>query len=259
MIERRVRFTVDGSPPQVGRLIDGEVQTLGATGLSGESAPARHPLDAVRLLAPCEPGKVIGVAANYRDHAAEMGRPVPTTPRIFLKAQSAVVGPGDPIVIPPRTVRVDHEAELGVVIGRRCHRVRPEDALEVILGFTAVNDVTARDFQRADGIFGRGKGFDTFCPVGPCIAVGLDPRDLAVRTRVNGALRQDGRTSDMVFDVPTLIAFISDIMTLMPGDLIATGTPAGVGPIQPGDLVEIEVEGVGVLSNPVCARDDREG
>ena len=177
--------------------------------------------------------------------------------KIFLKPSTAIVGPNEPILLPPGAERVDHEVELGVVIGRRASRVSRAEALDCVAGYTVVNDVTARDFQRADGVFARAKGFDSFCPVGPCLVTGLDPRDLGVWARVNGEVRQSGRTSDLIFDVATLIEFVSGVMTLLPGDLIATGTPEGVGPLAHGDLVEVEVEGIGVLRNPVFDREDR--
>ena len=204
-----------------------------------------------------KPTKIIGIGSNYRRHIEEMGRTVPSVPKVFLKPPSALIGPGDAIEIPPGTERVDHEAELGVVIGRQMSRVRAVDALEYVQGYTAVNDVTARDFQRADGVFTRAKGFDTFCPVGPRIVSDLDPSDLHVRCWVDGELRQDGRTSDMIFDVATLLSFVSHIMVLEPGDLITTGTPMGVGPIVPGQTVSVEVEGIGRIDNPVVARSDR--
>lgn len=210
-----------------------------------------------RLLAPVEPGKIIGIGSNYRDHAAEMDRPVPAEPKIFLKAPSSLVGPDERIEIPPRTTRVDHEAELGIVIGRRCRRVSEADALDHVFGYTCVNDVTARDFQKADGVFARAKGFDTFCPVGPAVVTGVDARALRVRCLVNDQVRQDGTTADMVFGIAALVAYVSQVMTLEPGDLIATGTPAGVGPLVAGDRVVIEVEGIGSLANPVVDRDDR--
>ena len=200
------------------------------------------------------PSKVVCVAANYRDHAAEMGRPVPTSPRLFLKPTTALVGPGEPIPLPAGSARVDHEAELAVVVGRPLRDATPGEALAGVLGYTCLNDVTARDWQRADGIFGRAKGADGFCPVGPVLAAGLDPGDLRVRCRVDGELRQDGTTADMVFPVAELLAFISRVMTLRPGDIVATGTPAGVGPLRPGQVVEVEIEGIGVLRNPVVAR-----
>ena len=199
------------------------------------------------------PTKIIGIGSNYRRHALEMGKPIPTVPKIFLVAPSAQIGHGDAIEIPPGTERVDHEAELAVVIGRRCRQVSRSEALDFVLGYTVANDVTARDFQRSDKVFGRAKGFDTFMPTGSDL-VQCDPSDLRVRAWVNGELRQDGRTADMVFDVPELIHFVSHVMTLMPGDIISTGTPSGVGPLVPGDEVTVEVEGIAPLTNPVRAR-----
>ena len=203
------------------------------------------------------PSKIIGVGSNYRAHIAEMGRPVPQRPKIFLMPPSALIQSGEAIVIPPHTMRVDHEAELGVVIGRTMHRVAVAEALGYVAGYTAVNDVTARDFQREDGVFSRAKGFDTFCPVGPCVAADIDPFNTRVRCFVDGELRQDGNTSDMIFDVPTLLSFISHVMTLNPGDLISTGTPMGVGPLSVGQTVVVQIEGIGRLENPVIGRSDR--
>jgi 2-keto-4-pentenoate hydratase/2-oxohepta-3-ene-1,7-dioic acid hydratase in catechol pathway len=207
-------------------------------------------LEEARLLAPVEPSKVVCVGRNYREHAAELGNPMPTEPLLFLKAPSAIVGHGDTIELPSQSERVEHEGELAVVIGRRCRAVA-EDPLSYVLGYTCVNDVTARDLQRRDVQFTRAKSFDTFCPVGPYVVTGLDPADLRVETRVNGEVRQSGRTSAMAFPVPFLIRYISSVMTLNPGDLIATGTPAGVGPLTDGETVEVEVEGVGMLRNYV--------
>ena len=204
-----------------------------------------------------KPTKIIGIASNYRKHIAEMGRPVPAVPKMFLMPPSALIGPGDPIVLPEGIGRVDHEAELGVVIGRRMSRVSPEDALDFVAGYTAVNDVSAREFQRKDGVFSRAKGIDTFCPAGPAVVTDIDPFNTRVRCWVDGELRQDGNTSDLLFDVPTLLSFISNFRTLEPGDLIATGTPMGVGPIVPGQTVVVEVDGVGRLENPVVARPER--
>jgi len=203
------------------------------------------------------PTKIVGIGSNYRRHIEEMGHDLPRVPKIFLMAPSALIGPGDAIEIPPGTEQVDHEAELGVVIGRQMCRVPAAEALDYVAGYTCVNDVTARDFQRSDGVFARAKGFDTFCPVGPRVVADLDPGDLRVRAWVDGELRQDGRTSDMIFDVPTLLAFVSSVMTLEPGDLLSTGTPMGVGPLHPGCTVTVEVEGIGRLENPVIARADR--
>lgn len=207
-----------------------------------------------RLLAPVEPSKIVCVGRNYAAHAAELGNEVPKEPLIFLKPPSAIVGPGEPIVLTPYSQRVEHEGELALVMGRRCSRLKDEeDALSYLAGYTCLNDVTARDVQKNDVQFTRGKGFDTFCPVGPHIETQLDPADVLVELRVNGALRQTGRTSLMIYPVAFLVRWISRMMTLMPGDVIATGTPAGVGPLVAGDLVEVSVDGVGVLSNPVHA------
>jgi 2-keto-4-pentenoate hydratase/2-oxohepta-3-ene-1,7-dioic acid hydratase in catechol pathway len=200
------------------------------------------------------PSKIVCVGRNYAAHAREMGNDVPVTPMLFLKPPSAVVGLGDAIVLPPQSAQVEHEAEIGVVIGRRIRRVSPEEAVASIRGFTCANDVTARDLQKTDGQWGRAKGFDSFCPVGPVVAEGLDWRTLEVIGRVNGEERQRGKASDMHFSIPVLVSFISQAMTLEPGDLILTGTPAGVGPLRPGDVAEVEIPGVGVLRNPVRAQ-----
>jgi 2-keto-4-pentenoate hydratase/2-oxohepta-3-ene-1,7-dioic acid hydratase in catechol pathway len=210
-----------------------------------------------RLLAPVEPTKIVCIGTNYRDHGKEMGKEIPVRPKIFLKPPSAIVGPGEAIEIPPLTTRVDHEAELGVVIGQRCSRVSAADAMAYVFGHTAVNDVTARDFQKEDGVFARAKGFDSFCPVGPAVVTGLDAAAVRLGCTVDGEVRQEGTTADMVFDVATLIAFISNVMTLEPGDLISTGTPAGVGPLRAGQTVRVWVEGIGALENPVVDRADR--
>jgi len=210
------------------------------------------PLAEVRLLAPVTPSKIVCVGRNYREHAAELGNKMPEEPLLFLKAPSSVIGDGEAIELPPESERVEHEGELGVVIGRRARHISAdEDALSYVLGFTCVNDVTARDLQRKDVQFTRSKSFDTFCPVGPVIVTDINPLDLQVATRLNGELKQQGRTSNMAFPVPFLVRYISNIMTLLPGDLIATGTPAGVSPMRHGDTVEVEVEGIGVLRNQV--------
>lgn len=197
------------------------------------------------------PSKIVAVGVNYRAHAEEMGRSLPAEPLIFLKAPSALIGPNQPIALPAGFERIDFEAELAVVIGTRVRAVEPEEALAAVLGFTCLNDVSVRDLQKRDGQWARAKGFDSFCPVGPRVVVGLDPSDLRVSCRVNGELQQDSRTSDMIFSVPEIISFISKVMTLEPGDLISTGTPSGVGPLAPGDRVGVEIEGIGVLENPV--------
>jgi 2-keto-4-pentenoate hydratase/2-oxohepta-3-ene-1,7-dioic acid hydratase in catechol pathway len=214
---------------------------------SGDEAP----LDDVRLLAPVLPSKVVAVARNYPEHAQEMGNPVPETPMLFFKPATAVIGPEDAIPVPDDAGRVDHEAELAVVIGRLTRKIDEEDALRSVLGYTCANDVTSRDWQRADGQWARAKGSDGFCPLGPWIETELDPADIEVASRVNGEARQSGRTSEMSFSPAALIAFVSRTITLLPGDVLLTGTPPGVGPIRPGDRVEVEVEGVGILANTV--------
>lgn len=214
------------------------------------------PAEAAIWRAPCVPSKIVAVGRNYIAHAREQNADVPPEPLIFLKPPSAVIGPGEPIRLPPQSQQVEHEAELAVVIGRRGQRIPEERAWEYILGVTCGNDVTARDLQRRDGQWTRSKGFDTFCPLGPWIVTHLSPEeiaDLEILCRVNGEVRQRGRAREMVFPIPALIAYISSIMTLEPGDVILTGTPAGVGPLRPGDWVEVEIPGVGLLGNPVVA------
>ena len=211
------------------------------------------PFDRAHLLAPVFPTKVVGVGRNYADHAAERGVEVPAEPVIFLKPATAVIGPEAPVVLPPEAEEVHHEAELAVVVGRVAHRVAAEDAGAFILGYTAANDVSARDLQKRDGQWGRAKGFDTFCPLGPAIETEVDPGDLAISCSVNGEIRQHATTADMVFGVAELFAFISRVMTLLPGDVILTGTPAGTGPLRPGDRMEVAIERIGALRNPVVA------
>jgi 2-keto-4-pentenoate hydratase/2-oxohepta-3-ene-1,7-dioic acid hydratase in catechol pathway len=242
--------------PRFGIIEDGSVRALlgdlSAENLSVAEADAVARLEDLRMLPPVEPSKIVCVGRNYSEHAAELGNAMPTEPLLFLKAPSAIIGDGDSIVLPAQSERVEHEGELAVVIGRACRNVSEnEDPLSYVLGYTCLNDVTARDLQRKDVQFTRAKSFDTFCPVGPHIVTGLDPLDLRVETRVNGEVRQSGRTSLMAFPVPFLIRYISNVMTLNPGDLIATGTPAGVGPLSEGDTVEVSVEGVGTLRNKV--------
>ncbi len=209
----------------------------------------------VRLLAPVLPrSKVIGIGKNYAKHAAEMGGDVPAEPLMFLKPNTSVIGPNDVIRLPAQSEEVHYEGELAVVIGRICRDVPAEKAKDVIHGYTVANDVTARDLQRRDGQFTRAKGFDTFCPLGPWIETELDPSNLQVQTYLNGDLVQDGNTSDLVFDIPTLVAHVSSVMTLLPGDVILTGTPEGVGPLNADDEIEIMVSGIGALTNKVAAR-----
>jgi 2-keto-4-pentenoate hydratase/2-oxohepta-3-ene-1,7-dioic acid hydratase in catechol pathway len=200
------------------------------------------------------PGKIVGIGLNYRAHAIEMGRGIPDEPLMFLKPRSAMIAHGEPIERPGGYARVDYEAELGVVIGQRARRVPRDQALSVVMGLVCVNDVTVRDLQKKDVQYTRAKGFDTFSPIGPRIVAGLDPSNLAIKTRVNGVIKQDSTTADLIFDVASLIAFVSAHMTLEPGDVISTGTPSGVGNLDPGDVVEIEIEGIGILRNPVIAR-----
>jgi len=209
------------------------------------------PVAGLPLLTPCEPSKIIGVGKNYRAHAKEMHGDLPDEPLLFLKPPSASLASGLPIVRPRGYQRVDYEGELGVVIGRRGQRIKAEDALAHVFGYTCFNDVSVRDLQKKDVQFTRAKGFDTFAPFGPCIVTDLDPAKLRLTTRLNGEIKQDAPVSDMVFDVATLIAFISRVMTLVPGDLIATGTPAGVGNLRSGDVVDIEIPEIGCLHNPV--------
>lgn len=214
---------------------------------------AARPVSQLKLLAPVTPSKIVCIGRNYHDHAAELGNEVPKEPLLFLKAPSSVIGPEAAIRLPAVSQRVDFEGELGVVIARTCHKLKAdEDVRSYIRGYTIVNDVTARDLQKSDGQWSRSKGFDTFCPVGPFVVEDIDPsKGVAVTTRLNGEAKQNGSTSNLIFDVATLLRYISAAMTLNPGDLIPTGTPAGVGPMQPGDTIEVEIEGIGVLRNPV--------
>jgi 2-keto-4-pentenoate hydratase/2-oxohepta-3-ene-1,7-dioic acid hydratase in catechol pathway len=206
---------------------------------------------------PVKPGKIVCVGRNYLEHARETGNEVPPEPLLFFKPTTALLASGDAIRLPSVSQQVEHEAEIGVIVGRRLRHATLEEAERSVGGITCVNDVTCRDLQRKDGQWARAKGFDTFCPVGPRVAPGLDWRTAEVRCRVNGVERQHGRASDMHFPIPFLLAYISGIMTLEPGDLIATGTPAGVGPLTEGDVVEVEIPGVGILSNPVKADGQR--
>ncbi len=212
---------------------------------------ATLPLSSVTLLAPVVPSKIICVGRNFVDHAREQGVDVPEIPLLFLKPPSAVIGPGAAIELPPQSQLVEHEAELAIVIGREGRWIKMEEASRHILGYTVANDVTARDLQRRDGQWTRGKGFDTFCPLGPWVETDLDPADALISCRVDGEIRQMASTRDMVFTVPQLIAFISSIMRLMPGDVILSGTPAGIGPLEAGNTVDVSIEGIGSLKNPV--------
>ncbi|MBK5250498.1 MAG: fumarylacetoacetate hydrolase family protein [Actinomycetales bacterium] len=253
---RIARFTTGDDPRYA--VVDGDdLEVLSGDPLYTPLNPTgqRVPLESARLLAPIIPrSKIVGIGRNYAAHAAELGNEVPERPIVFLKPNTSVIGPDDPIVLPSYSRDVHHEAELAVVISRLCKDVPPERAKDVILGYTAANDVTARDVQKEDATWTRGKSFDTSCPLGPFLVMDLDISDLRVQARVDGDLRQDGSTAQMIYSVPDLIAYVSSIFTLLPGDVILTGTPAGVGPIEEGQRVEVEVEGIGVLGNPVVRR-----
>ncbi|MFI5733871.1 fumarylacetoacetate hydrolase family protein [Kribbella sp. NPDC051587] len=261
---RIARFSVDDEPKY------GIVETDDPEGLVGtvallDSDPLYRPVQLtgetlpladVRLLAPVIPrSKVVCVGRNYAAHAAELGNEVPPEPMIFLKPNTSVVGPLDGIVYPEQTNDLQFEGELAIVIGRICRDLPKERAEEVIFGYTIANDVTARDLQKTDGQWARAKGYDTFCPLGPWIQTDLDVADLRVTTTLNGETKQDGRTSQFIFDIPTVLAYITSFTTLLPGDVVLTGTPAGVGPMLPGDSVSVTVEGLGTLTNRVIVRD----
>ena len=261
---RFVRFSV-GDNPQYG-VVEGDpgaevISLIGGDPLytTVQFTGMRVPLAEVRVLAPVLPrSKVLAVGRNYAEHAAEMGEEVPAEPLVFLKPNTSVIGPGEPIRLPPQSSEVHFEGELAVIIKRLCKDVPVERADEVILGYTIANDVTARDLQKKDGQWSRAKGFDSFCPLGPWIETDLDPQRFAdgvrVQTHLNGDLVQDGSTKDLIFDIPTLVAHITSVMTLLPGDVILTGTPDGIGPMQPGDEVEVSIEGLGTLTNTVVRR-----
>lgn len=216
-------------------------------------AEARTPLEKVRLIAPILPGKIIGVGWNYVDHAKEFDRPLPEVPTVFLKPVSAVIGTGEGVVLPPIAAQVEHESELAIVIGRRAKNVLAETAKSYIFGYTIGNDITARDLQKKDDTWARAKGFDTFCPLGPWIETEFEPADAMISCSVNSNLRQMASTRDMIFPVNSLIAYISSIMTLEPGDVILTGTPAGPAKLESGDIIEASIEGIGRLVNPVVS------
>ena len=231
----------------------GEWHELEGDPFGAYRAGPRIEREAARALAPVQPSKIVAVGLNYRDHAREMGKPLPDEPLIFLKPPSAVIGPGAAIVVPPGAGRVDYEAELGIVIGRTARRDPAARAGEHVLGLTCLNDVTARELQARDVQYTRAKGFDTFAPIGPAVAVGLDGRALDVESYVNGERRQASNTRELIFPLDRLVEFVSGVMTLEPGDVIATGTPSGVGPLAPGDRVTVRIEGIGELTNQVVA------
>jgi 2-keto-4-pentenoate hydratase/2-oxohepta-3-ene-1,7-dioic acid hydratase in catechol pathway len=251
---RIVRFQEKNKTPKYGWILDdmvGEIQ--GNLFETYKRKEAQTPLKEVNLLPPSQPTKIVCVGRNYIDHAKELGNEVPKMPLIFMKPPSAIIGDGDSIILPPQSGQVEHEAELVVVIGKRGKNIIAEEAGDFIFGYTIGNDVTARDLQRSDELWTRAKGFDTFCSFGPWIDTEFDPSDAVVTCRVNGQMRQMASTRDMVFNVGVLIAYVSSIMTLEPGDLLFTGTPAGVDRLEDGDVVDVEIEGLGKLSNPVTA------
>lgn len=250
---RIVRYEMgDGKKPKYGWLLGDKVGDIGGNVFGRfRRMEAETPLADVKLLAPTQPGKIVCVGRNYIEHAKELGNEVPKVPLIFLKPPSSIINPNDTILLPPQSTQVEHEGELVAVIGKRGRHIMAGNAKKHILGYTIGNDVTARDFQRTDDQWTRAKGFDTFCPFGPWIDTDFDPADSVVTCRVNGQMRQMASTRDMVFNVGTLISYISSVMTLEPGDLIFTGTPAGVGELKNGDEVVVEIEGLGVLKNPV--------
>jgi 2-keto-4-pentenoate hydratase/2-oxohepta-3-ene-1,7-dioic acid hydratase in catechol pathway len=251
------RFTTAQSPTPRFGIIDADTILPLANGETIESFPSPRtdapvPATEANLIAPVAPSKIICVGRNYQDHAAELGNPMPAEPLLFLKAPSSIIGHSQTIVLPAESSNVQHEGELGIVIGRTAHHIRDkEDALSYVLGYTCVNDVTARDLQKRDVQFTRAKSFDTFCPVGPVIVTDINPDDVEVTARVNGEVRQHGHTSNMAFSVAHIIRYISRIMTLLPGDLISTGTPSGVSTLRVGDVAEVEVSGIGILRNEV--------
>ena len=249
---RIIRFQHEEGQPKYGWLTEGKVGDIqGDIFGSYKRREAKTPLSEVSLLPPSQPTKILCVGRNYVDHAKELGNEVPQIPLIFMKPPSAIIGDGDSIILPPQSQQVEHEGELVAVIGKRGKNILAENASEHVLGYTIGNDVTARDLQRADNQWTRAKGFDTFCSFGPWIDTEFDPSDAVVTSRVNGQMRQMASTRDMIFTVRVLIAYISSVMTLEPGDLIFTGTPAGVGALEAGDVVDVEIEGLGKLSNPV--------
>ncbi|HEY0840501.1 MAG TPA: fumarylacetoacetate hydrolase family protein [Vulgatibacter sp.] len=251
---RIIRFDDEGTPRYGRAYGDGEVQVLSSAPWHGGTPVGKVlALEGLRLLAPSEPTKVVCAGRNYAAHARELGNELPKEPLVFIKPASSVVGPGDAIRLPPQSADVQHEAELALVIGKRCRGVSEHEAKEYVAGFTCLNDVTARDIQRAEGHFTRSKSFDSFCPIGPWIVEGWDDEPRAVRCRVGDELRQDGNTRAMIFRPAALVAFVSSVMTLEPGDVIATGTPAGVARIEAGQTVAVEIERIGTLSNPVVA------
>jgi 2-keto-4-pentenoate hydratase/2-oxohepta-3-ene-1,7-dioic acid hydratase in catechol pathway len=252
---RIVRYQIKKEAPRYGWVLENKVGAIEGD-IYGDyrRLEAEVPLADVKLFAPVQPSKILCIGRNYVEHAKEHNVEVPKVPLIFMKPPSSIINPGETIILPPQSQQVEHEAELVVVIGKRGRQVTPEQAQAYIYGYTVGNDVTARDLQKTDGQWTRAKGFDTFCPFGPWVDTDFDPADAVITCKVSGRPRQMASTRDMVFNVGQLIAFITSVMTLEPGDLIFTGTPAGVGPLKPGDTVDVEIEGLGKLSNPVAAQ-----
>jgi 2-keto-4-pentenoate hydratase/2-oxohepta-3-ene-1,7-dioic acid hydratase in catechol pathway len=251
---RLIRYQTKKEPIQYGWVSGDKVGKIDGSPFGEfKRLEATLPLDSVQLYSPVLPGKIICVGRNYAEHVKETKAEIPTTPLLFLKPPSSVIGPTQTIFLPPQSQQVDHEAELAVVIGKRGRWIQPTDASDFIFGYTVGNDVTARDLQRRDGQWTRSKGFDTFCPLGPWIETEFDPTDTLITCHVNGELRQMASTRDMIFHVDQIIAFASSIMTLEPGDVIMTGTPAGISPLNPGDIVEVTIDGLGKLRNTVAA------
>ncbi len=255
---RIVRYQTAEEQPHYGWILDDKVGEIEGS-LFGQyrRAEAELYLSDVKLLPPVQPSKIICVGRNYVAHAQEHDAEVPDLPLLFLKPPSSIIGPGETVYLPPQSNQIEHEAELALVIGKRARWLTTDNALDYVLGYTVANDVTARDLQRRDGQWTRGKGFDTFCPVGPWIDTDFDVTDALISCHVNDELRQMASTRDMVFSVRQLLTYASSVMTLEPGDLILTGTPAGVGPLQPGDQVAITIGGLGDLTNPVAAEPER--
>ena len=249
-----IRFMInDKKVLRYGIMGDGYARAIVADPFEGMivGTSETYQADEITILAPCTPTKIVAVGLNYRDHAEELKMPLPDEPLIFLKPPSSVIGQGGEIIRPAQSNRVDYEAELGVVIGKTTRNVPPEKVKGHVLGYTCVNDVTARDLQMKDVQFTRAKGFDTFCPIGPCIETEFDPSDVLVECRLNGEIKQSSRTSQFIHHVPELVSFISQIMTLEPGDVISTGTPKGIGPMESGDEVVVSIDGIGELRNNV--------
>jgi 2-keto-4-pentenoate hydratase/2-oxohepta-3-ene-1,7-dioic acid hydratase in catechol pathway len=250
---RLARFQAQKEPPQYGWVVNDAVGRISGNPFGEfQRSEATIPLDSVRLHSPILPGKIVCVGRNYAEHIKETSAEVPTTPLLFLKPPSAVIGPLDTILLPPQSQQVEHEAELAVVIGKPARWVQPEEAYSYVYGYTIGNDVTARDLQHKDTQWTRSKGFDTFCPLGPWVDTDFSPADAMITCHVNGELRQMASTRDMIYHIDQLIAFISSIMTLEPGDVIMTGTPAGIGALHPGDIVEVAIDGIGKIRNNVA-------